>query len=119
MRKIIENNAYNILKEKGELILNSVLINININHENYYTDATLSFKKNENDIKANVIINLKKVKVFNFYYDDNIYYIVDYKIINESNEYYLSLDPDNSIDEKSNSDCGVIIFESLEVEILD
>jgi len=119
MKKLINGDAYIALQGKGELILNTILSGIKINYENYYTNVELSFIKKENDNLPSIIINMKKIKFFDFVYGEDIYYIVDYKIIFEDNKYYLSLDPYNSTNNISDSDGGIVISEFIEIIFLD
>jgi hypothetical protein len=97
------------LKNGKVKIRDKVLVGIKLSKETTITNIELLFADGEIAV-ANVIIELKDVKLFDFYYDEDTHCIVDYKIFyDETNdEYYLSLDPDDSIIDKSVDDRGII-----------
>ncbi|MCS3530752.1 hypothetical protein [Chryseobacterium sp. JUb7] len=73
------------------------------------------FSKKSNFSKINLLFN--DIVEFNFYYnsDYNFYNIEDYKLLYFNNQIYLSLDPDQSIKDKSEHDSDFILAKSLKL----
>ncbi|MEO8146220.1 MAG: hypothetical protein ABI723_01220 [Bacteroidia bacterium] len=114
--KIEGEIAFDNLNSRKISIADHILVGVKLFIENFTTNIDLSFAKSIEG-NPNIIIQLKKVIEFDFHYDEDTYYIEDYKIFynNESNEFYLSLDPDYMIIEKSQNDCGIIKAKGISV----
>lgn len=81
-------------------------------------NVSLFFGSNNNEQR--VILKFNNFSKFDFFIDDDIYYIEDYKLFYDQNSksFYLSIDPDRDINEKTDTDCGVIISESMEYSLI-
>ena len=83
------------------------LLNINLKIQSFYRKETL-------------ILKFINVLEYHLYYNNSysFYNIENYKVLKTSdNKYYLSLDPDESIDGISKSDQDFIVSERLEIYV--
>jgi len=74
-----------------------------------------NFSKKSKFSKINLLFN--NIVEFNFYYNsDYIFYNIEaYKLLYFDDQIYLSLDPDDSIDDKSEDDSDFILAKNLKL----
>jgi len=92
-----------------------ILIEIKINlSDSNYVELKFSNSQSGKNIEYSTL-KMTGIKKFDFYIDNSIYIIEDYKLFFREKEldYYLSLDPDMSTNEIDTNDCGVIISSEL------
>ena len=80
-------------------------------------DVTLLYSKKEKKYR----IRFEDVVEYEFYHHNNryFYYIVNLKFFKEGNFYYISLDPDDSINTRSEDDNNFILSSKIQAFSLD
>lgn len=109
------NEILNFLKELP--LIDKILVGFQFNSNSIEKNVELYFSR-EIDERHSLVLVLKKVTLFDMYIDDDVYYISDYKLLfrEESNDFYLSLDPDNSKADETDTDKGLIIFSEIFID---
>ncbi len=108
------DNTREIYKNVSALLLDERITQVSLK-ENIEEGVDCFISVDNKRVGKSVEIIIKDVKKIDFYYDiDNIFYFVDrFKLIIETDQVYLSLDPFDDTMKAHDNDCCTIIGQKL------
>lgn len=109
--------AYELLKSEKVVIRDALISSVHFELKKGIMNASIELNKKSNaiDLEKILIKCIDIIKMDYWVFNDDPAYLEDYKLFYNSNfkEYYLSLDPDNSVKNIIDTDCNILIFKKL------